>query len=67
MNCCDIMCSVGRANKARHNEEEYRSGHNGAVLKTVRAQAHGGSNPSSSAKLDLDCAVSRNPNPKKIK
>ena len=29
--------------------ERYRSGHNGAVLKTVRAQAHGGSNPSLSA------------------
>ena len=26
----------------------YRSGHNGAVLKTVRVQAHGGSNPSPS-------------------
>ncbi len=26
--------------------ESYRSGHNGAVLKTVRVQAHGGSNPS---------------------
>ena len=25
--------------------ERYRSGHNGAVLKTVRAQAHVGSNP----------------------
>ncbi len=29
--------------------EGYRSGHNGAVLKTVRAQVHGGSNPSPSA------------------
>ena len=29
--------------------EEYRSGHNEAVLKTVWVQAHGGSNPSSSA------------------
>ena len=29
--------------------EGYRSGHNGAVLKTVRAKAHGGSNPSPSA------------------
>ena len=29
--------------------EGYRSGHNGAVLKTVRVQAHGGSNPSPSA------------------
>ncbi|MCD8001946.1 MAG: hypothetical protein LUE95_05105, partial [Oscillospiraceae bacterium] len=28
----------------------YRSGHNGAVLKTVRVQAHGGSNPSLSAR-----------------
>jgi hypothetical protein len=31
--------------------EGYRSGHNGAVLKTVRVQAHGGSNPSPSAIL----------------
>ena len=30
--------------------EEYRSGHNEAVLKTVCPQGHGGSNPSSSAK-----------------
>ena len=29
--------------------ESYRSGHNGAVLKTVRAQAHRGSNPLLSA------------------
>ena len=29
--------------------EEYRSGHNEAVLKTVCPQGHGGSNPSSSA------------------
>ena len=29
--------------------EEYRSGHNEAVLKTVWVKAHGGSNPSSSA------------------
>lgn len=29
--------------------ETYRSGHNGAVLKTVRVQAHGGSSPSVSA------------------
>ncbi|MBQ7914940.1 MAG: hypothetical protein IJ322_05480, partial [Clostridia bacterium] len=28
---------------------DYRSGHNEAVLKTVWVQAHGGSNPSSSA------------------
>ena len=28
--------------------EEYRSGHNEAVLKTVCPQGHGGSNPSSS-------------------
>ena len=30
--------------------ERYRSGHNGAVLKTVRVQAHVGSNPTLSAK-----------------
>ena len=29
--------------------EAYRSGHNEAVLKTVRRQRHGGSNPSASA------------------
>ena len=29
--------------------ERYRSGHNGAVLKTVRVNAHEGSNPSLSA------------------
>ena len=32
------------------NMEAYRSGHNEAVLKTVWVQAHGGSNPSASAK-----------------
>ncbi len=31
--------------------EAYRSGHNEAVLKTVWVQAHGGSNPSASAKI----------------
>ena len=31
--------------------ERYRSGHNGAVLKTVRVQAHVGSNPTLSANL----------------
>jgi hypothetical protein len=31
------------------SKEEYRSGHNGAVLKTVWVQAHVGSNPTSSA------------------
>ena len=29
--------------------EGYQSGHTGAVLKTVRVRAHGGSNPSPSA------------------
>ena len=29
--------------------DAYRSGHNEAVLKTVRVNAHGGSNPSASA------------------
>ncbi len=33
----------------RSNMESYRSGHNGAVLKTVRAKAHRGSNPLLSA------------------
>ena len=31
--------------------ESYRSGHNGAVLKTVRGQPHAGSNPALSAKI----------------
>ena len=31
--------------------ESYRSGHNGAVLKTVRAQVHRGSNPLLSATI----------------
>lgn len=38
----------------RHNKiamERYRSGHNGAVLKTVRRQRHRGSNPLLSAKI----------------
>ncbi len=33
------------------NMERYRRGHNGAVLKTVRVQAHVGSNPTFSAML----------------
>ena len=33
--------------------EAYRSGHNEAVLKTVWVHAHGGSNPSASAKRHL--------------
>ena len=33
------------------NTEVYRSGHNEAVLKTVWVQAHGGSNPSTSANV----------------
>ncbi len=39
--------------------EEYRSGHNEAVLKTVWVQAHGGSNPSSSAKMNPTEPVKR--------
>ena len=34
----------------RANEEGYRSGHNGAVLKTVSAKAHAGSSPVPSAR-----------------
>ena len=34
----------------KFNTEVYQSGHNEAVLKTVWVQAHGGSNPSTSAK-----------------
>ena len=34
------------------NTDAYRSGHNEAVLKTVWVQAHGGSNPSASAKTE---------------
>ena len=33
--------------------EEYRSGHTGAVLKTVSPKGHGGSNPSSSASFNV--------------
>ena len=33
------------------NTEGYRSGHNGAVLKTVRVKAHAGSNPAPSATI----------------
>ena len=36
--------------KIKSNTEGYRSGHNGAVLKTVRVQAHVGSNPTPSAR-----------------
>lgn len=39
--------------------ERYRSGHNGAVLKTVRAQAHVGSSPTLSASLTLAYIRSR--------
>ena len=38
-----------RLAKRPQNVEEYRSGHNEAVLKTVWGKPHGGSNPSSSA------------------
>ena len=46
--------------------DEYRSGHNEAVLKTVGPKGHGGSNPSSSANMvvvvemayTLDCGSS---------
>ena len=39
---CGIMIT-------ERNKQEYRSGHNEAVLKTVWVKAHGGSNPSSCA------------------
>ena len=39
---CGIMIT-------ERNKQEYRSGHNEAVLKTVGVKAHGGSNPSSCA------------------
>ena len=42
-------------NEGKNHTEGYRSGHNGAVLKTVRAQAHGGSNPSPSARKTAFC------------
>jgi hypothetical protein len=41
--------SSSLADRTKRHLEGYRSGHNGAVLKTVRVQAHGGSNPSPSA------------------
>ena len=47
-----VYSSIKIPLQARIFMEEYRSGHNEAVLKTVWAKAHGGSNPSSSAKRD---------------
>ena len=55
--------------KTTKEKQEYRSGHNEAVLKTVWVKAHGGSNPSSCAKKGrsespfffLACRVGRNP------
>lgn len=41
-----------------YHVERYRSGHNGAVLKTVRVQAHMGSNPILSAIHNQTQAVS---------
>ncbi len=41
------------------NTEAYRSGHNEAVLKTVWVHAHGGSNPSASAKMNPTEPVKR--------
>ena len=53
---CDINT---RAGTSRHDMESYRSGHNGAVLKTVRRQRHGGSNPSLSATSELSTLCSK--------
>ena len=46
-----MLFSVGIVSVAllRTNTEGYRSGHNEAVLKTVREQSHKGSNPFPSA------------------
>ena len=45
--------TVGAPARSDTHAEAYRSGHNEAVLKTVWVQAHGGSNPSASAKQSL--------------
>ena len=47
-----VFC-YNRQQKTNKSLQEYRSGHNEAVLKTVWVQAHGGSNPSASAKKML--------------
>ena len=39
--------------------EAYRSGHNEVVLKTIWVQAHGGSNPSASAKSADNCLIGK--------
>ena len=41
--------------------EGYRSGHNGAVLKTVRVKAHAGSNPAPSAMINAEFVYRDNP------
>ena len=40
--------------KTTKEKQEYRSGHNEAVLKTVWVKAHGGSNPSSCANGEVE-------------
>ena len=45
-----LRSSVKAMRRGTPFTEGYRSGHNEAVLKTVRAQAHVGSNPTPSAK-----------------
>ena len=39
--------------RIERDTEGYRSGHNGAVLKTVRGKLHAGSNPAPSAKAKI--------------
>ena len=46
----------------RTHMEGYRSGHNEAVLKTVWAKAHVGSNPTPSANLRLKTALAARDN-----
>ena len=41
-------------NEVIESLQEYRSGHNEAVLKTVWVKAHGGSNPSSCANGEVE-------------
>ena len=41
--------------------ESYRSGHNGAVLKTVRRQRHRGSNPLLSAMINAEFVYQTDP------
>ena len=51
LNVCSISRVEFRVEQTKFHTEGYRSGHNGAVLKTVWAQAHRRSNRLPSAKI----------------